>query len=62
MRSADYFLEEFAIFSCLVADGVNVMVYPGTFSSLADIAEGRFPGIVPQLEQLIFVSLRLKGR
>ncbi|MCU5771215.1 tRNA-dependent cyclodipeptide synthase [Erwiniaceae bacterium BAC15a-03b] len=61
-RSADYFLEEFAIFACLAREGIDVMVYPGTFSSLADIAEGKFPGVSTDLEQVKFVSLRLKGR
>ncbi|MBP2168676.1 tRNA-dependent cyclodipeptide synthase [Erwinia toletana] len=61
-RSAEYFLEEFAIFACLAREGIDVMIYPGTFSSLADIAEGKFRGVSKDLEQLKFVSLRLKGR
>lgn len=61
-RSSEYFLEEFAIFACLVKQGINVMVYPGTFSSLAEIADGKFPGMLPELEALTVVSLMLKRR
>jgi tRNA-dependent cyclodipeptide synthase len=34
-RSSEYFLEEFAIFACLREQGTQVMVYPGSFSTLA---------------------------
>lgn len=61
-RSNQYFIEEFAIFSCLVEDGCTVMVYPGTFSTLAEIAEGKFPGLFSQLEKLSVVSLHFKKR
>lgn len=61
-RSSEYFLEEFSIFACLVKQGINVMVYPGTFSSLAEIADGKFPGMLPELEALTVVSLMLKRR
>ncbi|MEU8727561.1 hypothetical protein [Streptomyces antimycoticus] len=36
--SNDYFLEEFAIFACLKEQGLPVMVYPGSFSTLSEIA------------------------
>ncbi|PZU68710.1 MAG: tRNA-dependent cyclodipeptide synthase [Sphingobium sp.] len=61
-RSCEYFLEEFAIFACLVERGNSVMVYPGSFSTLAEIANGDFPGIPPELEALTVVSLQLKKR
>lgn len=61
-RSSEYFLEEFAIFACLVEQGNTVMIYPGSFSTLAEIADGRFPGILPPLEALTVVSLMLKRR
>ncbi len=40
-RSVDYFLEEFAVFACLQQQGLPVFVYPGSFSTLAEIAAGR---------------------
>lgn len=59
--SERYFLEEFAIFSCLVRDGYDVMVYPGTFSTLAEIAEGHFPDAPQALKALTTISLCIKG-
>lgn len=35
--SSAYFLEEFAVFCCLTRRGLPVMVYPGEFSTLAEI-------------------------
>ena len=60
--SSDYFLEEFAIFACLVERGVKVMVYPGSFSTLAEIADCRFPGVSKELESLCVASLHFKKR
>ncbi|MEV7601229.1 tRNA-dependent cyclodipeptide synthase [Kitasatospora sp. NPDC089797] len=60
--SSDYFLEEFAIFSCLKQYGLPVMVYPGSFSTLSEIAMGEHPGAPDELRDLIVVSLHLKGR
>ena len=60
--SSRYFLEEFAVFATLVGQGTRVMVYPGSFSTLAEIADGAFPGILPELEQLTVVSIQLKRR
>jgi tRNA-dependent cyclodipeptide synthase len=61
-RSSDYFLEEFAIFSCLRRRGIGVMVYPGSFSTLAEIAEGVHVGAVQELRDLVVVSLHMRGR
>ena len=61
-RSCQYFLEEFAIFACLAREGVKVMVYPGSFSSLAEIAAGLHPGAPDELRELTVVSLKLKRR
>jgi len=61
-RSADYFLEEFAIFACLKDQGIPVMVYPGSFSTLSEIADGRHPDAPRQLRDLTVVSLHLRGR
>lgn len=61
-RSSDYFLEEFAIFACLRQQGTQVMVYPGSFSTLAEIAEGQHPDAPRELRDLVVVSLNLRGR
>jgi len=61
-RSCDYFLEEFAVFACFVDDGNSVMIYPGSFSTLAEIADGLFPGVTPELQALTVVSIQLKRR
>nr|VFK68989.1 MAG: tRNA-dependent cyclodipeptide synthase [Candidatus Kentron sp. UNK]VFK73766.1 MAG: tRNA-dependent cyclodipeptide synthase [Candidatus Kentron sp. UNK] len=61
-RSVDYFLEEFAVFACLKQQGLPVFVYPGSFSTLAEIPEGLHPGAPRELRDLIMVSLKLKGR
>jgi len=61
-RSCDYFLEEFAIFCCLQQRGLDVMVYPGSFSTLSEITDGRHPKAPAELRELVVVSLQLKGR
>jgi len=60
--SCDYLLEEFAVFACLQARGIPVMVYPGSLSTLAEISEGHHPGICPELRGLTVVELRIKRR
>ncbi|MBU7582191.1 MAG: tRNA-dependent cyclodipeptide synthase [Nostoc sp. TH1S01] len=60
--SSGYLLEELAIFACLVKYGLSIMVYPGSLDMLEGIAEGCYPGIPDYLQQIIYVSLRLKGR
>lgn len=61
-RSCEYFLEEFAVFACLVDWGYLVMAYPGMFSTLSEIAQGQHEEVLDQLKQLAVVSLDLKGR
>lgn len=61
-RSSDYFLEEFAIFACLRERGLAVMVYPGSFSTLSEIAAGMYPEVTAPLRDLVVVSLHMKGR
>lgn len=61
-KSSNYFIEEFAIFACLVKRGFKVMVYPGSFSTLAEIAGHQFPGVSEALESLCVVSLDFKRR
>ncbi|WP_372424372.1 tRNA-dependent cyclodipeptide synthase [Salinarimonas chemoclinalis] len=61
-RSCDYFLEEFAVFACLRRRGLGVMVYPGAFSTLEEIARGRHPDTCPELRGLTIVSLQIKRR
>ncbi|MCQ8186921.1 tRNA-dependent cyclodipeptide synthase [Streptomyces rugosispiralis] len=60
--SSEYFLEEFSIFACLKRQGLPVMVYPGSFSTLSEIARGEHPGAPEELRDLVVVSLHLKGR
>lgn len=61
-RSCDYFLEEFAIFSCLKQRDLGVMIYPGSFSTLSEITAGIHPAAPKQLQEMVVVSLQLKGR
>lgn len=61
-KSNEYFLEEFAIFACLVKRNVPVMIYPGSFSTLTEIADGQHPKILQELKELTVVSLQLKKR
>ncbi|MCF3144010.1 tRNA-dependent cyclodipeptide synthase [Streptomyces platensis] len=61
-RSLDYFLEEFAIFCCLKDKGLPVMLYPGSFGTLSEIAAGEHEGAPKPLRDLIVVSLQLRGR
>lgn len=60
--SCQYFLEEFAIFACLKQQGISVMVYPGSFSTLTEIAAGSYPKVPAQLRDLVVVALHLKSR
>ncbi|MDH6575314.1 tRNA-dependent cyclodipeptide synthase [Kitasatospora sp. MAP5-34] len=60
--SCAYFLEEFAVFACLKRRGIGVMVYPGSFSTLAELAGGSHPEAPAELRELTVVSLQLKGR
>ncbi|NEO38620.1 MAG: tRNA-dependent cyclodipeptide synthase [Moorea sp. SIOASIH] len=61
-RSSEYFLEEFAIFACLVKRNIPVMVYPGSFSTLTEIVNGKHPKVLQELKDLTVVSLQLKKR
>ncbi|WP_082080459.1 tRNA-dependent cyclodipeptide synthase [Williamsia herbipolensis] len=60
--SSAYFLEEFAIFACLQKRDLPVMVYPGSFSTLSEIAAGLHKSAPSELQELIVVSLHLKGK
>ncbi|GAB2713242.1 tRNA-dependent cyclodipeptide synthase [Kitasatospora kifunensis] len=61
-RSSQYFLEESAVFACLAQQGLSVMVYPGSFSTLSEITGGRHPGAPQELRRLTVVSLGLRRR
>ncbi|MER5964600.1 tRNA-dependent cyclodipeptide synthase [Streptomyces sp. NPDC002057] len=60
--SSAYFLEEFAVFCCLARRDLPVMVYPGRFSTLAEMASGMHPGAPDELRDLTLVSLHIQGR
>jgi tRNA-dependent cyclodipeptide synthase len=60
--SCQYFLEEFAIFSCLKKRERSVMIYPGSFSTLSEIAAGKYPEALEELKGLTVVSLHIKKR
>ncbi|MGW2200672.1 tRNA-dependent cyclodipeptide synthase [Streptomyces sp. NPDC001774] len=60
--SSAYFLEEFAVFCCLTRRDLPVMVYPGQFSTLTEIAAGDHPRAPDELRDLTLVSLRVQGR
>jgi tRNA-dependent cyclodipeptide synthase len=60
--SCAYFLEEFAIFACLFKNGFSTMVYPGSFSTLSEIAAGLHPQALDELKNLTVVSLHIKKR
>ncbi|MFB7368311.1 tRNA-dependent cyclodipeptide synthase [Streptomyces sp. NPDC056222] len=60
--SSAYFLEEFAVFCCLTRRDLPVMVYPGQFSTLAEISAGLHPQAPDELRDLTLVSLRVQGR
>lgn len=61
-RSSEYFLEEFAVFACLEERGLRTMIYPGSFSTLSEIAAGEHAEAPEALKTLTVVSLYLKGR
>ncbi|MGD1912018.1 MAG: hypothetical protein ACFB2X_14530 [Rivularia sp. (in: cyanobacteria)] len=61
-KSNQYFLEEFAIFACLVKRNIPVMIYPGSFSTLTEITDGKHPNVLQELKELTVVSLQLKKR
>ncbi len=61
-KSAEYFLEEFAIFACLQRRGFSVMVYPGSFSTLTEVVNGKYPDLFEEIKQLIIVSVHFKTR
>ena len=57
-----YFLEECAINACLVKQGWQVAVYPGSIKTFEDISEGLHPEVPLPLKQMVWVRLRLKKR
>lgn len=61
-HSCEYFLEEFAVFSCLQKRGISVMVYPGSFSTLTEIVSGEYPELFEEIKSLIVVSTHFKTR
>jgi len=61
-KSSQYFLEEFAIFACLKRRNIPVFVYPGYFSTLTEIVDGKYPNALRELKELTVVSLHFRKR
>ena len=59
-KSCQYFLEEFAVFACLGEQGNSLLIYPGSFESLAEIIQGKHPNVCAELQNMTFVSTRFK--
>ena len=57
-----YLLEELALFTCLAQEGWQVFVYPGSIKTFEEISEGLHPEVPSPLQQMIWVSLRLKKK
>ena len=57
-----YLLEESALFTCLVQEGWQVFIYPGSIRTFEEIAEGLHPQVPPLLQRIVWVSLRLRSR
>jgi tRNA-dependent cyclodipeptide synthase len=61
--SCKYLIEEIAVFACLVKYDLSIMIYPGYLPKiLLEKVGGHYPGTPDCLQQIIYVSLRLKGR
>lgn len=61
--SAQYLLEEMAVFSMLIEKGWEVVVYPGAqLPLLMEIAKGRFKDIPNSLDKGIYVELKVRKR
>ena len=57
-----YILEESALSACLAQEGWSVFVYPGSIKTFEEISEGLHPEVPLPLQQMIWVSLRLKQK
>ncbi|MDJ0554007.1 MAG: tRNA-dependent cyclodipeptide synthase [Microcoleaceae cyanobacterium MO_207.B10] len=57
-----YLLEESALFAYLAQAGWSVFVYPGSIKTFEEISEGLHPEVPSPLQQMIWVSLRLKQK
>lgn len=61
--SAQYLLEEMAVFSLLIDRGWKVVIYPGAqLPLLMEIATGRFQDIPNHLHQGIYVELKVRKK
>ena len=55
--SAQYFIEESAIFTCLSENGHHNLLYPGTIKPLQILSEGKIPGTPEAMKKLVLVRL-----
>ncbi len=61
LLSANYLLEEMAVFSVLIHKGYSVQVYLGSqLSVLKDFARGAFPDLDTNLRNCIYIDLQVK--
>jgi hypothetical protein len=58
--ACEYLLEECAIFTQLCRDGWELVVYPGSIRTLAEIAEGRLRKVPEPIKAMVCVALKLK--
>lgn len=61
--SAQYLLEEMAVFSMLIEKGWEVVIYPGAqLPLLMEIAKGRFKDIPNSLDKGVYVELKVRKK
>ncbi len=60
--SANYFVEESAIFTCLCEDNWHVLIYPGTIKPLQILSEGKIANVPKSMLKLTQIRLNLKKK
>jgi tRNA-dependent cyclodipeptide synthase len=61
--SVEYLLEEMAVFSILIDEGWDVVLYPGAqLPLLMEIAKGEFDGVPNSLNKGIYVELKVRKK
>lgn len=61
--SAEYLLEEMAVFSMLIDQGWNVVLYPGSqLPMLMEVAKGKFKDVPNSLNKGVYVELKVRKK